>query len=156
MADIMREDNATYPNELTEYIYILAPYTVWTQALWNKLVAASGCSQVFFDANLKHAPSRLLSLIGVYSLACTFQHFSKYMQDNSNMITPKKTSTVYNGKFSWGAKFRIFRGQSSNVNIKTRINSHAPVFHIQRNWWVWFPGIEPRPMTIFAEGSGAK
>ncbi len=38
-----------------------------------------------------------------------------------------------------GAKFRVFRGQSSsNVKIKTGINSHAPVFHIQSYWWVWF------------------
>ena len=42
---------------------------------------------------------------------------------------------------------------------ENRINSHAPVFHIQSYWWVWFPGIETQilePMNISAEGSVAK
>ncbi len=46
--------------------------------------------------------------------------------------------------------------------IKTEINSHAPIFHLQSYWWVggwvWFPGIETRilePTNISAEGSRA-
>ena len=45
------------------------------------------------------------------------------------------------------------------VNAKIKTQSHAPVFHMQSYWWVWFPGIEPQilePTTISAEGSGAK
>ncbi len=35
------------------------------------------------------------------------------------------------------------------------MNSHAPIFHMQSYWWVWFPAIEPRILEI-NEGSGAK
>ncbi len=35
--------------------------------------------------------------------------------------------------------FRVFRGQSAvNAKIKTGRNSHAPLFHMQCLWWVWF------------------
>ena len=51
---------------------------------------------------------------------------------------------IDNGKFSWGAKFRVFEGRVVNVKIKIGINSHAPIFHMQSYWWMWFPGIETR------------
>ncbi len=38
--------------------------------------------------------------------------------------------------------FAFFEGRAVNTKIKTGRNSHAPVFHMQRLWWVWFLGIE--------------
>ncbi len=42
-----------------------------------------------------------------------------------------KYQLPYSGTFSWGAKFHVFRGQSSNAKIKNWINSHAEYFHMQ-------------------------
>ncbi len=53
-------------------------------------------------------------------------------------------SILYSGKFLSGAKFHVFLGQAVNAKIKTGRNSHAPVFHMQSYWWVWFPGIKTR------------
>ncbi len=50
----------------------------------------------------------------------------------------------YSEKFSRGANFAFFEGKAVNARNKTGRNSHAPVFHMQRLWWVWFLGIEPR------------
>ncbi len=50
----------------------------------------------------------------------------------------------------------FFEGRAVNAKIKTGRNSHAPVFHMQSYWWVWFPDIETRilePAKMSAEGS---
>ncbi len=39
---------------------------------------------------------------------------------------------MYVNFFSCGANVCVFRGRAVNAKIKTRRNSHAPVFHIQR------------------------
>ena len=63
------------------------------------------------------------------------------------------------GTFREVQNFTFVEGRAVNVKIKTGMNSHAPVFHIQSYWWVWFLGIKMRmlePHNISAEGSGAK
>ena len=62
------------------------------------------------------------------------------------------------GTFREVQNFAFFKGRAVNAKIKTGMNSHAPVFHIQSCWWVWFPGIEMQMLehNISAEGSGTK
>ncbi len=43
---------------------------------------------------------------------------------------------------------RVFEGRAVNAKIKTGRNSHAPVFHMQSLWWVWFLGIETRILQL--------
>ncbi len=65
----------------------------------------------------------------------------------------------YSMKFREVQNFAFFEGTAGNAKIKTGINPHALVFHMQSYWWVWFSGIKPRilePTNISAEGSEAK
>ncbi len=48
--------------------------------------------------------------------------------------------------------FAFFEGRAVNAKIKTGRNSHAPVFHMQSLWWVWFLSIETRILKISSEG----
>ncbi len=54
--------------------------------------------------------------------------------------------TVYiiMGNFREVQNFAFLRAEHMQLkNIKTRRNSHIPVFHMHASsWWVWFPGIE--------------
>ena len=54
------------------------------------------------------------------------------------------------GNFRGMQTFVFFEGRAVNAKIKTRINSHALVFHMQSYWSVWFPGIEPRKFLLKA------
>ncbi len=48
------------------------------------------------------------------------------------------------GNFCVVQIFAVFEGRAVGAKIKTGENSHAPVFHMQSLWWVWFLGIETR------------
>ncbi len=60
------------------------------------------------------------------------------------------SSVIHTGNFRGVQTFAFFEGRAVNAKIKTRISSHALVFHMQSYWWVWFPGIEPRTFLLKA------